>query len=136
MLLRPLTTMFVVGCLSSGEGVPFDADTATPDLGEPSPTDDSGEVDDTGLSDGVEPAPEVTVSRMGMASHLNALMEIAEANGGNRAAGSPGYAASVAYVAEQLELAGYAVSTSSFDIEQEQWDAPPDVAAEGLDGLT
>ena len=58
-------------------------------------------------------------------------MEIAEANGGNRAAGTAGYADSVAYVTAQLEGAGYTVTTSTFDIEQEQWDAPPEVSAEG-----
>jgi hypothetical protein len=39
--------------------------------------------------------------------HLEALQEIADDNGGNRAAGLPGYEASVDYVVEQLRDAGY-----------------------------
>ncbi|GLW09571.1 aminopeptidase [Microtetraspora sp. NBRC 13810] len=42
--------------------------------------------------------------------HLDALQAIATANGGNRAAGSPGYDASVDYVAGKLRKAGYKVS--------------------------
>src|SRR3954467_1256453 len=37
--------------------------------------------------------------------HLRALQEIAEANGGNRAAGKPGYDRSADYVANQLKAA-------------------------------
>ncbi len=40
-------------------------------------------------------------------NHLEALQEIADANGGNRAAGSPGYEASLDYIEEALEAAGY-----------------------------
>ena len=104
-------------------------------LEDPNPTDDSGEFADTGSGDEPVAGPDLTISRMGMVSHLTALMEIAEANGGNRAAGSSGYAASVEYVTEQLESAGYTVTTSTFDIEQEQWDAEPEVSADGLDTL-
>ena len=43
----------------------------------------------------------------GVMSHLEAFQEIADANGGNRAAGQSGYDESVAYVVEQLEAAGY-----------------------------
>ena len=101
MTLRPFTALFAIGCLSSGEGKPFGADTGAPVLDEPNPTDDSGEPADTGPGDDVEPEPDLTISRMGMVSHLTALMEIAEANDGHRSAGSTGYAASVEYVTEQ-----------------------------------
>ena len=84
MLLRALTPLFAMGCLSSGEGKPFGSDSGAPILEDPNPTDDSGEPSDTGSDDVVDPAPSLTVSRMGMVSHLTALMEIAEANGGNR----------------------------------------------------
>src|SRR6188472_250781 len=40
-------------------------------------------------------------------AHLQALQDIATANGGNRAADSPGYAASLDYIEEALEDAGY-----------------------------
>ncbi|MEV4069769.1 M28 family metallopeptidase [Nonomuraea fuscirosea] len=42
--------------------------------------------------------------------HLDAFQAIATANGGNRAAGSPGYDASVDYVAGKLRRAGYKVT--------------------------
>jgi len=41
--------------------------------------------------------------------HLRALQDIATANGGNRAAGTPGYDRSADYVAEKLRAAGYVV---------------------------
>lgn len=48
-------------------------------------------------------------------THLQALERIADANGGNRASGTPGYDASVDYVAGVLRRAGYDVQTPSFD---------------------
>lgn len=47
-------------------------------------------------------------------AHLAALQRIADRNGGSRAAGSPGYAASVRYVRDQLRRAGYAPRVSPF----------------------
>lgn len=49
--------------------------------------------------------------------HLRALQRIADANGGNRAAGTPGYDASIDYVAGKLRAAGYEVSTPEFEYE-------------------
>jgi Zn-dependent M28 family amino/carboxypeptidase len=46
--------------------------------------------------------------------HLEELQRIAEANGGNRALGTPGYDASVEYVARTLRDAGYTVETPEF----------------------
>lgn len=46
--------------------------------------------------------------------HLEALQRIADANGGNRAAGTPGYTASVAYVVGVLQKAGLDVRTEEF----------------------
>ena len=43
----------------------------------------------------------------GVMNHLKAFQEIADENGGDRAAGRPGYKASVDYVVTQLEAAGY-----------------------------
>lgn len=62
-------------------------------------------------------AREVTLS--GVTRHLVELQRIADRNGGNRAAATPGYAASVDYVAGELREAGYQVSTPSFDYEAE-----------------
>jgi Zn-dependent M28 family amino/carboxypeptidase len=50
----------------------------------------------------------------GVLEHEEALQAIADANGGNRAAGLPGYEASVDYVVETLEAAGWEVSTDEF----------------------
>ena len=50
----------------------------------------------------------------GVMSHLEALQEVADDNGGNRAAGLPGYRASVDYVVEQLEAAGYDPTVQEF----------------------
>jgi len=46
--------------------------------------------------------------------HLQNLHDIAQANAGTRAAGLPGYQASVEYVKETLEGAGYAVTLQPF----------------------
>ncbi len=50
----------------------------------------------------------------GAMEHLEALQAISDANGGNRAAGLPGYEASVDYVVETLEAAGWNVSIDEF----------------------
>jgi Zn-dependent M28 family amino/carboxypeptidase len=50
----------------------------------------------------------------GVLDHLEALQEIADDNGGNRAAGLPGYKASVDYVVSQLEDAGYDPQVQEF----------------------
>jgi len=47
--------------------------------------------------------------------HLRALQDIASASGGNRAAGTPGYDRSAAYVSEQLAKAGYQVRFEEFE---------------------
>ncbi|MBD0747339.1 M28 family peptidase [Streptomyces sp. CBMA152] len=48
--------------------------------------------------------------------HLEQFQKIADANGGNRAAGTPGYDASAAYVYGRLKNAGYDVKYQDFDI--------------------
>ena len=47
--------------------------------------------------------------------HLEALQGIADANGGTRASGTPGYDASADYVAGLLEEAGFTVQRQVFD---------------------
>ena len=51
----------------------------------------------------------------GVFTHLQALQDIADANGGTRASGTPGYDASADYVAGLLEGAGYTVTRQVFD---------------------
>ena len=49
-----------------------------------------------------------------MMGHLAKLQEIADANGGTRAVGTPGYEASVNYVVETLRTKGFDVQTPEF----------------------
>jgi Zn-dependent M28 family amino/carboxypeptidase len=59
------------------------------------------------------PSPPPVIDAGGVSEHLRALVRAAE-DGGTRAAGTPGYAASVAYVAGQLRGAGYEVTVQEF----------------------
>ena len=83
-------SLLVAGCSSTRRGQP----TATPDLGH-------------------SLAKKVTAE--GMVAHLRALQNIANANGGNRADGTPGFDASVDYVAKALRDKGFDVQTPQFD---------------------
>ncbi|GAA3112991.1 aminopeptidase PaaP [Planomonospora alba] len=47
--------------------------------------------------------------------HLEKFQQIATANGGNRAAGTPGYDASLAYVQDKLRRAGYQTTTTDVE---------------------
>jgi Zn-dependent M28 family amino/carboxypeptidase len=51
----------------------------------------------------------------GVRAHQAALQAIADANGGTRAAATPGYTASVDYVVKTLKAAGWSVSLDQFD---------------------
>jgi Zn-dependent M28 family amino/carboxypeptidase len=51
-----------------------------------------------------------------MMAHLKKLQEIADANDGNRALGSPGYDGSVDYVANTLRDKGFDVQTPEFEV--------------------
>jgi Zn-dependent M28 family amino/carboxypeptidase len=53
----------------------------------------------------------------GLMAHERRLQDIANANGGTRYVGTPGYAASVDYVANQLRAAGYDVTIQSFQVQ-------------------
>ncbi len=55
------------------------------------------------------------VTLPGITEHLQALQAIATANGGTRASGTPGYAASADYVANRMQAAGLQVTRQSFD---------------------
>ena len=59
------------------------------------------------LRKAVEPA--------GILAHERRFQRIADANGGTRASGTPGYGASADYVAGKLEAAGYEVTRQEFD---------------------
>ena len=49
------------------------------------------------------------ITQDGLRMHAEKLQDIADENGGNRASGFPGYAASVQYIAQVMEDAGYNV---------------------------
>jgi Zn-dependent M28 family amino/carboxypeptidase len=55
------------------------------------------------------------VTLQGVREHQAAFQAIADANGGNRFSGLPGYDASVDYVVERLEAAGYDPTVQEFD---------------------
>ncbi|HLN76238.1 MAG TPA: M28 family metallopeptidase [Nocardioidaceae bacterium] len=55
------------------------------------------------------------VTPEGVAEHLKTFDAIADANGGTRASGTPGYAASVDYVKSELEKAGYHPVVQEFE---------------------
>jgi aminopeptidase S len=57
------------------------------------------------------------VSLEGIMEHVRRFQEIANANGGTRYVGTPGYAASADYVANQLRAAGYNVTIQSFQVQ-------------------
>jgi aminopeptidase S len=54
------------------------------------------------------------VTEAGAFTHLQALQQIADQHGGNRASPSPGYDASVDYVVGVMRKAGYDVSTPTY----------------------
>jgi Zn-dependent M28 family amino/carboxypeptidase len=66
--------------------------------------------------------------------HLRALQDIASANGGNRAAGTPGYDRSAEYVAERLKEAGYVVRLEEFEFPFFEDRAPPVLVVTQPDG--
>ncbi|MEV0375660.1 M28 family metallopeptidase [Streptomyces sp. NPDC050636] len=58
-------------------------------------------------------APDIPVA--GVKGHLDQLQSIAEANGGNRAHGQPGYKASIDYIKSKLDEAGYTTKVQEFN---------------------
>ncbi|WP_459385167.1 M20/M25/M40 family metallo-hydrolase [Arthrobacter humicola] len=54
-----------------------------------------------------------------MVGHLQALQRVADANGGNRAAGTSGYEESARYVEEQLRAAGYSPVRQTFSFRRD-----------------
>ncbi|MEA2460705.1 MAG: hypothetical protein QOH90_882, partial [Actinomycetota bacterium] len=78
-----------------------------------------------------EAAIGVTVA--GIQKHLRALQDIADSNNGIRAAGEPGYDASVRYVTETLEKAGLDVSMNEFAAPIFEQTAPTTVRVGGSD---
>ena len=57
-----------------------------------------------------------SVTPQGVRAHMAALQRVADTHGGNRAAGTPGYAASVRYAERTLRAAGFAVRRQPFTV--------------------
>ena len=72
-----------------------------------------------------------SVTRAELVDHLEAFQGIADANGGTRATGTPGYEASVDYVAGVLEDAGYDVERVPFDFPTWQENGTPTLSWNG-----
>ncbi|MEV2271458.1 M28 family metallopeptidase [Nonomuraea africana] len=68
-----------------------------------------------------------------MLAHLQAFQAIADAHGGNRAAGTPGYDASADYVAARLMEAGYTVELQPFRFVAYRQLAPAVLRVHGTD---
>jgi Zn-dependent M28 family amino/carboxypeptidase len=65
------------------------------------------------------------VTLSGVRAHQQAFQNIANTNSGTRAAGTAGYDASVEYVVERLEAAGYTPEIQEFDFDLFEETAPP-----------
>jgi len=76
------------------------------------------------------------VTTEGLQAHLEALQRIADENRGTRASGTPGYDASVAYVAGQLRQAGYTPRLERVRYTDSHELAPPELARVSPDPLT
>ena len=70
------------------------------------------------------------VTVRGIRQHQRALQQIADANGGTRAAGTPGYDASVDYVVRKARAAGYKVTLDEFTYVVEFTEGSPPVLEE------
>ena len=81
------------------------------------------------------PEPLSPLSAEGLTEDLRALARIAEAGGGDRATGTPGYAASVKYVADELRAAGWRVRLQRVPLEVPSESAPPQLTARRLGDL-
>jgi len=58
------------------------------------------------------------VTAEGIQQHLAEFQAVADANGGNRAAGTPGHVASAEYVEAQLQAAGYTTTRQYFEYDK------------------
>ncbi|MFE0190951.1 M28 family metallopeptidase [Streptomyces sp. NPDC059008] len=69
----------------------------------------------TGAHAGPAPAAAPDIDVKAVQAHLDQLQSIADANGGNRAHGQPGYKASIDYVKGKLDKAGFTTEVQEFD---------------------
>ncbi len=89
----------------------------------PAPASSSAPSPGTGADPGLPQRLAAAVDADGAFAHLQELQRIADANGGTRASGTPGYDRSVDYVAGLLTQAGFRVETPSFPFDSFAVDA-------------
>jgi Zn-dependent M28 family amino/carboxypeptidase len=87
---------------------------------------------DTGERPSFAPLGEA-ITLDGMMGHIEALQAIADAHGGNRAAGTSGGQATTDYAVSVFEAAGYAVTLETFEVPYTEELSPPTLAQEGPD---
>ena len=92
--------------------------------GGPSGTSGASGPAPSGASAGLADALRAAISPADILADLDQLQAIADANGGNRAAGTKGHDASAAYVAEQLRTAGYEVTLQPVALSAFEQEAP------------
>jgi Zn-dependent M28 family amino/carboxypeptidase len=80
------------------------------------PSKDSSAGEARSASPGASARLRSAVTVPGLMEHERRFQAIADEHGGNRAAGTPGYDASAAYVARELRRAGYEVTVQSFEL--------------------
>jgi Zn-dependent M28 family amino/carboxypeptidase len=90
--------------------------------GDGGPTEQSAGAQSAGLASSCDSRVNNNVDKLlecvtleGVRAHQAALQAIADANGGTRASGTPGYEQSVNYIVAQMTAAGYDVTLDPFD---------------------
>ena len=78
------------------------------------------------------PPPPRPIAQQDLVAHLTALQRIADANGGERTAGTPGYDASVAYVARVLRRAGWRVRVQQVPMSAWRERSPANLSLNGV----
>ncbi|WP_439033140.1 M28 family peptidase [Gordonia terrae] len=114
MFASSALTLCVLGCAPDSSDESTRASSSAP-VSTPVPGPPVGEVTPGTLADAV------TIEKV--MGHVRAFQQIADNNGGNRAAGTPGFDESVDYVAGLLRTAGFEVTTPA--VEYERFDAGP-----------
>jgi aminopeptidase S len=121
LVLAGIALVAVAGCGSASGEAPGSSGVSAPTVEAPR---------SSGVSAPTVEAPLVhrlagEVDEAGAMQHLQALQKIADEHGGNRAAGTSGYDASVDYVVGVLQRSGFEVSTPAFEVSGEHHEAGP-----------
>jgi Zn-dependent M28 family amino/carboxypeptidase len=127
LLAGAVAALLLVGC--TGSSGPDEDRSVAPSSG-PATTRTSPRAQGNGQLTAEELREAVTAPAI--RRHLDALQEAADRNGGNRAAGTSGYDASVRYVADQLRRAGYRPEIQRFDATTARNRTPPLLELPGM----